>query len=293
MCDRLRVGWPVRFLPSTAAATAAAPAAALCVAFGALLLGLRIGIGSLRRPLCLRRALAIPSLLVARFGAAGAILAVTAFIVAITVPIPVAIPVAIPIAIAARSALAAMRSPATTIVAVITSVTASGAILASWRAGRFNGFARRCFTAPEECRDPGPESRPAFRARNRCGRLRGRRRRRNRLHGGRRRGGPLVGRRLEIELDRCLSRHLVARHGVLGKGQLVVANSPDGVVRGLHVRIGHQHDVNLALAFEPVQPFPLFVYQEGRYVDRQLRNDSRRAVLADFLADEAEHRERH
>src|SRR5690606_13501557 len=98
----------------------------------------------------------------------------------------------------------------------------------------------------------------------------------------------LIGERgILLRLD-----HLVARDVVLGQLRLVVTDSLDRVVRGLEVRIADQHDLHVVALLDRVDPFALLVQQVVRDLDRQRRDDLRRALLAGFLADEAKDRER-
>lgn len=133
MWDRLRVVWPERLLPPAASATAPAPAATLRIALRSLLFVSRTR--RLRRPLRLRRAFAVPALLVARIAGAGPVLALAPFTVAMPVPIPVTVAITISVAIPPRAAIAAMRSPASVIVAVVAPVTAAVPILPPRRTG--------------------------------------------------------------------------------------------------------------------------------------------------------------
>jgi hypothetical protein len=107
------------------------------------------------------------------------------------------------------------------------------------------------------------------------------------------RGWLLLGTRLELDLGRRLLGHLVADDRVFGQADLVVPDPLDRVVGRLDVRVRDQDDVGAAARFQLVEPLALLVDQERRDVHRQLRDHARRAVLADLLAHEAQHGQRH
>ena len=60
----------------------------------------------------------------------------------------------------------------------------------------------------------------------------------------------------------------------------------------LERRVGDQHDLHVVARFEALHPVAFLVQQVGSHLDRQLRNDLGRALLARFLADDAKNGER-
>ena len=94
------------------------------------------------------------------------------------------------------------------------------------------------------------------------------------------------------DLLRRLLGHLVAGDLVLDECRFVVADAPERIVRRLHVRIRNQHHFAVVAFLNGAQPVTLLIDQERRHLDRQLRDHLRGTILARFLADQPQDRER-
>src|SRR5690606_34223853 len=189
-------------------------------------------------------------------------------------------------------ALAALAAPAALARAGAPFASSGRGGLAAFACARLDFLGLRMAAAVQPAEHALPEARlAALRGLGR-GRLRGRGRRQHFRDGGfldlHRPLDLLVReRRVFLRLD-----HLVARRGVLGQVRLVVAHSPDRVVRRVHVRVADQHDLNVVALLDRVDPLALLVQQVVADVDRQRRDDLCRALLARLLADEPQDRER-
>src|SRR5580704_8531420 len=255
--------------------------------------------------------------LAARGGAAlGATLraasrtAIAPALVATTVPasVPTAIAV-VAIAIPAVATTVAAITPgaicetrtARRLAPALTLSTVTAVLGARWGCGRgrLRGRGCRWCLAGHEALEAAPE--PArLRSRRRRGSNhrgggaggRGRGRRQERRYGGGLHVRLLVLRRAGFDhLGR--GRHEVGGLAVLGQIQLVIAHAFDRVLRRLHVLVRNDNELRLGLVLEGAQPFALFVNEVGRHCNRHLRDHARGAILAQLLADQAQHRERH
>ena len=163
---------------------------------------------------------------------------------------------------------------------------------------------RRRRLAGQQLLEPRPEAAAVCRRHglHSRGRGSGGRRRRGRTHGGR-------GRRQQRCHRRCLGhgllilgtrlnhrwgdRHEVGGLFVLRQFHLIVTHASDRVLRGLDVLVRDDDELGSALILERAQPVALLVHEVGGDGDGNLGHDARGAVLAQFLADQAQHRERH
>ncbi|HYM27198.1 MAG TPA: hypothetical protein VET66_03560, partial [Steroidobacteraceae bacterium] len=82
---------------------------------------------------------------------------------------------------------------------------------------------------------------------------------------------------------------LVARRHLLHLVQLVVLEALHLVVRGLEVRVRHQHDVDLEARLELLDLGALLVQQERRDVDRHLHMHCAGVLLHRLFLDDAQH----
>ncbi len=102
---------------------------------------------------------------------------------------------------------------------------------------------------------------------------------------------PLVLRRARLRNHGC-RRHEIAELLVLRQLRLVIPQPRDRVPRRLHVLVRNNDELRLALVLECAQPFALLVEEIGGDVDRYLHDYARCPVLAQFLTDESQHRQR-
>ncbi len=87
-------------------------------------------------------------------------------------------------------------------------------------------------------------------------------------------------------------RQIVAEFAIAQAFGILGADALDLEIRRVHVAIRDQHHVDLLALFDLHDHEPLLVEQEGRDLDRQLRDDARGAVFHRLFLDDAQHRER-
>jgi hypothetical protein len=83
----------------------------------------------------------------------------------------------------------------------------------------------------------------------------------------------------------------MADGAVLGQQNLIIANSPNLVLRRFHVAIRYQHHLRIALRFDAVEPLAFLVHQIRRNFHRQLSDDFDGAILTRLFADQSQQRE--
>ena len=238
-------------------------------------------------------------------------------------PISVAVTISIAPMLAAGASMitVAVATVAVTIAAVtvatvtvttvaITTLTISIAMIAARGSlplaavGALRRLRRRGFGAATAAEQECPQPHEEADLRDRCHRCH-RRGSRRRLFGGRRgsrrrcrrarehvRDRGFLGLRLFLDVlvrDRNVGLRgdeFVARAGILGQPDLVVADAPQRVVRRLEVRVTEQHDLNAVRFLQGLYPVALLVEHVVRDVHRQLRYDLRGAIFARLFADE-------
>jgi len=75
---------------------------------------------------------------------------------------------------------------------------------------------------------------------------------------------------------------------VLGQRDLIIANSPNFVLRRLHVAIRNQHHLRIALGFDAVEPLALLVHEIRGDFDWKLGDNFDGAILTRLFADQSQ-----